>query len=164
MGDPDIARWNNLGSISLWHYDGFPANFPGYHMMADERGCLFLIGLIERFRSSQYPARKTVPLTKPSAEQLAVPNCGRKCQLARELELRYRRELEDRHWVLSESDGKVTIELGLDGLRQIDRGATDMMQAKGDWSTGEGDGSLWFWWHPHTPLAEQFARGNKPRG
>jgi hypothetical protein len=62
MADPDIEKWTQRGSILLWHYEGFPKNYCGYHLTADQDGCVFLIGLVERFRNAQYPARKRIAL------------------------------------------------------------------------------------------------------
>ena len=131
--------------------------------MADQGGCQFLMGLVERFRKSSYPASKKVSLTKPSPAHLSIPNCRRKCLPARELELRYRREFGDIHWSVSELGGRIIVELGLDGLLQIDRGASDMMQGRGDWAGGEGNESLWFWWYPREAPASRTMDGQGVR-
>jgi len=149
MADPDIERWTNRGSISIWRYEDFPRNYHGYHLTADSLGCTFLLGLVELFRNARYPARKVVELTIPNSEHLAIPNCPRKCVPARTAEFRFRRDSPDDHWSIGEADGKVTIETGTTGLLGLDRGFADITLNKGDWATGEGNDALWFWWHPY---------------
>ena len=149
MADPEIERWTNYGSISLWHYEGFPKNYNGYHLAADNQGCIFLLGLVERFRNAQYPARKAIALTPPAADQLAVPNCPQQCIPAKRVEFCFRRDYADVHWSIVDHDGSIIIETGATGLCALDRGVGDILLGKGDWSTGEGTQSLWFWWHPH---------------
>jgi hypothetical protein len=150
MADPEIEQWNRRGSISLWHYDGFPKSYCGYHLSADQAGCAFLSGLIARFRNAQYPARKKIALDRPTPEVLSVPNCPKQCLPAEHVELCFRSDWDDGHWSVGERDGEVVIEMGARGLNDIDRGAADMARAAGDWSTGSGTQSLWFWWHPNT--------------
>lgn len=149
MADPDIERWRNRGSISIWHYEGFPDNYHGYHLTADAQGCVFLLGLIELFRNAQYPARKVMELTTPTSDHLAIPNCPQKCIRASMAEFRFRREYPDSHWSIAETDGKVIIETGAIGLCELDRGFADVALGKGDWATGDGNSALWFWWHPN---------------
>ena len=151
MADPDIENWTQRGTISLWHYEGFPKDYCGYHLTADRDGCVFLAGLVERFRKAQYPARKRISLDAPTSEILSVPNCARKCISAESVELRFRRDFSSDHWSATEIGSEVRIEMGANGLDDFDRGVADMMAAGGDWSTGAGEESLWFWWHPDMP-------------
>ncbi len=139
-------NFEQSGSISLWHYHEFPKNYRGYHINADVQGCAFLIGLIERFRNEIYPARKKIRLEAPTSAVLAVPNCSAKCIPASSIEFRFHRELSDDHWSLSENHGEVIIEMGLNGLNDLERGFKDIQLGEGDWSTGRGNESLWFWW------------------
>ena len=150
MAFPHIERWNNHGSMLVWHYDGYPSNFPGYHLMADKDACIFLIGLVDRFRNTRDPARKVVSLEQPTEQHLSIPNCKRKCIPADRVEFRYREDYEDGHWMITRDGGEVSVDLGFDGLSFLDRGAADMLLAEGDWAAGEGDNSLWFWRHPAT--------------
>ena len=160
MADPDIEKWTQRGSISLWHYKDFPKNYCGYHLTADQDGCVFLIGLVERFRNAQYPARKQIALDTPTPDVLSVPNCPRKCIPADRVELRFRRDFSDDHWSITESGREVKIEMGANGLNDLDRGVGDMILADGDWSTGSGESSLWFWWHPNTPKQNKRMESN----
>ena len=146
MADREIEIWNNKGSLSLWHYEGFPRDYCGYHLSADRVGAEFLVGLIERFRSARYPARKVVALDVPSQEVLSVPNCATKCINAQQVEFCFRIENPEDHWSISDSDGSVKIEMGARGLDALERGAGDMLLGNGDWSTGTGNQALWFWW------------------
>lgn len=145
MVDPEIERWKNRGSISLWHYEGFPKNYCGYHLTADAEGCRFLSGLFERFREAKYPARKRILLDPPTPDQLKIPNCSRKCVPARWVEFRFRREFDKDHWQITENEGAVTIETGEAGLSELDRGVADIIRGEGDWSIGSEKNSLWFW-------------------
>ena len=163
MADPEIDRWRNSGSISLWHYDGFPKSYSGYHLMADKHGCAFLLGLVELFRNAQYPARKKIDLEIPGSDQLAVPNCSKKPIPARSVEFRFRRELDDSHWMISDGGNEIVVEMGPVGLCELDRGTSDMILGRGDWSTGADSNALWFWWHPDIDAkAEQGVADQRP--
>ena len=148
MADFEIEQWHNSGAISIWHYEDFPKNYHGYHLMADQTGCDFLRGLVERFRKARYPARKKFALRPPTRNQLAVPNCSKKCLPARNVEFRFRHEFDKAHWMISEKSGELVIELGTAGLQELDRGVSDMTQGRGDWAMGGASKALWFWWHP----------------
>jgi hypothetical protein len=114
---------------------------------------ILLLGLVERFRSARYPARKQVALDSPKSDHLAVPNCHQKCIPAKRVDFRFRRDLDNEHWLITESGGDAVIEMGEAGLCAIDRGAADMILGKGDWATSSGVNSLWFWGHPHSTTA-----------
>jgi len=145
MADHAIETWNKTGLISLWHYEDFPKSYCGYHLTADPKGCVFLLGLMERFRNAVHPARKRIILDAPTAGMLAVPNCPRKCVPAESVEFRFRRDMAGHHWSVIEKDREVRIEMGSDGLADLERGAKDMIVGVGDWSIGTGRESLWFW-------------------
>jgi hypothetical protein len=145
MAGPDIEKWRNLGTVSVWHYEGFPRNHNGYHLNADAEGGAFLLGLFERFRSACFPARKAIQLTGPTAEQLAVPACRGKCVPAERLELRYRRDAPEDHGWIEDRDGVLVIEMGLSRLAEFERGIRDIARGEGDWAIHGDSRSLWFW-------------------
>lgn len=155
MADAKITKWGQRGVMSLWHYEGFPRNYPGYHLTANSDGCAFLIGLFKLFRNAKYPARRDIALNPPSSAILAIPNCHQPCVPARRVEFRFRRDFEDTHWTIAESRGEVVIELGMDGLNALEQGASDMLRGEGDWCIGAGTESLWFWWHPETLVSNK---------
>lgn len=147
MTDPEKWKeWKQRGSISLWHYEGFPKNYRGYHLTADREGCEFLLGLIGLFWNEGYPARKKIILDAPTPAMLAVPNCGLKCIPAGRLELCFLRDQGDGHWSVTGSEGEVIIETGANGLKDLERGIMDISHGQGDWAMGSGKESLWFWW------------------
>jgi len=148
MSDPKIDAWKPRGAIYIWHYEGFPKNFPGYHLTADQQGCIFLLGLFERFRGTHYPAHKKFPLLPPTPNHLAIPNCPKAAIPARLAEFRFQRDFPNDYWSMSEADGMVAIETGATGLSALERGILDILLGKGDWFTGQGNHCLWFWWHP----------------
>ena len=139
-------KWKQQGSISLWHYEGFPKNICGYHLTSDQAGCEFLLGLTELFRNAEYPAQKKIILDAPTSARLAVPGCPGKCVPAARLELRFLSTACDEHWTVNESDGEVIIEMGASSLKDLERGIRDITLGQGDWSIGNGRKSLWFWW------------------
>ena len=121
MADLEIEKWKPAGVISLWHYDGFPKNYCGFHLTADQNACPSLLRLV---------------------------TCSQKCIPAEHLEIRFRREYSDDHWAVTENDQGIAVEMGVDGLNNFERGIADVMSGKGDWSIGSGKESLWFWWQP----------------
>jgi hypothetical protein len=74
--------------------------------------------------------------------------------------LRFRRDYSPDHWSVTENDREVKIEMGANGLSDLDRGAADMILADGDWSTGSGEESLRFWWRPNTPTKNKRMESN----
>lgn len=142
VADPEIEKWRNLGKVSVWHYEGFPRDFHGYHLSADAGGCAFLLGLIDRFRSARFPARKMIQLTAPAA----AVNTRWKCVPAARLELRYRRDAPEEHWWIEDRDGGLVIEMGISKLAEFERGIRDIARGGGDWAMHGDSRSLWFWW------------------
>jgi hypothetical protein len=134
------------GVISVWHYDGFPRNYHGYHFNADTAGCAFLKDLIERLRAGWLPEGKGFKLTAPTAPQLAVPNCPVKCVPATRLELRCRRDGPADHFGIEDRDGRLVIDMGHSKLADFERGIDDVLNGKGDWAIHGVGRSLWFWW------------------
>lgn len=146
MTAPGIEQWNNRGRVSVWHYEGFPRNYPGYHLNADHGGCEFLKGLAERFRFSCTPAGKSFKLAAPTAAQLAVPGCCGKCIPALRLELRYRPDAAEDHWLIEDREGQLRIEMGPLKLAEFERGIDDIVRRNGDWAMHGNSRPLWFWW------------------
>jgi hypothetical protein len=146
MNAPEIEQWNNRGRVSVWHYEGFPRNYHGYHLNADSGGCEFLKGLAGRFRSSCFPAGKSFKLAAPTAPQLRVPGCCVKCVPAVRLELRYMPDAPEDHWLLEDREGHLLIEMGLSKLAEFERGIDDILRRTGDWAIHGNSRSLWFWW------------------
>ncbi len=130
----------------MWHYEGFPRNYHGYHLNANAAGCVFLKGLTERLRDGCLPESNAFKLATPTAAQLAVPNCSVKCVPATRLELQYRRDAPDDHFVIEDRDGRLVIEMGLSKLAEFERGIDDVSRGEGDWAIHGTGPSLWFWW------------------
>jgi hypothetical protein len=143
--DSEIERWRNRGVISVWHYDGFPRDYHGYHLHADAAGCSFLKGLVERLRAGRIPDGKSFKLAAPTATQLAVPNCRATCVPARRLELRYRRDVPQDHWSIEDLEGNLMIEMGLSKLAEFERGIDDISRGEGDWAIHGASRALWLW-------------------
>lgn len=130
----------------MWHYEGFPRNYHGYHLNADAAGCLLLKGQIERLRDGCSLEGKGITLASPTAAQLAVPNCPVKCISATHLDLRYRRDGPDDHFTVEDRGGRLVIEMGLSKLAEFERGIDDISRCEGDWAMHGTGRSLWFWW------------------
>ena len=134
------------GVISVWHYEGFPRNYHGYHFNADAAGYAFLKGLIERLRVGRLPEGKGIKLAVPTPAQLAVPNCPVKCVPATRLQLRYRRDAPADHFGIEDRDGRLVCDMGHSKLADFERGIDDVFNGKGDWAIHGTGRSLWFWW------------------
>lgn len=130
----------------MWHYAGFPRNYPGYHLNADAAGCVFLKGLIEQLRDGRLPGGKGIKLTAPTTAQLAVPNCPLKCIPATHLDLQYRMEAPDDHFSIEDREGRLVVEMGHSKLAEFERGIDDISRGGGDWAVHGSGRSLWFWW------------------
>jgi hypothetical protein len=146
MADLEIERWNNEGRVYLWRYQNDPPSYSGHHLTADESGCRYLQGLIERFREAKYPARKTFALAKAGRRQFAVPNCSEKPLVCRRLTLKYHAEWGPEKARLVEVDGEVVFEMGSVRLHEFEKGIKDISQSDGDWAMSGKEACLWFWW------------------
>ena len=75
MRPNDVNSWKQAGRISLWRYAEPNRNNEGWHLAVDESGHESLVDLLRRFRNrgSAGAELRTVNLTKPSDEVLAVP-------------------------------------------------------------------------------------------
>jgi hypothetical protein len=146
MAESQIEKFQNRGLISVWHYEGFPRDYHGYHFNADAAGCTSLKGLIERLRAGRLHEGEGLKLATPTAAQLAVPNCSVACVPATFLDLRYLRDAQGDHFVIEDQDGRLVIEMGLSKLAEFERGIDDVSRGEGDWAIHGAGRSLWFWW------------------
>ena len=136
------------GSISLWRYRENVRNYPGWHLSADRRGGESLHALLLALRSTS--GHRTVPITRPTAEVLSVPN--NKNGTAKWIAVdKWRIEYaEANHWAFTQKGELALLTIGTEDMADLIAGVATM-QADGDYSIGEGESGqrLWLWWRPN---------------
>ena len=134
-------EWKQNGRVSIWSYEGNPRNYPGWHLNCDEAGVASLRSLVASLANSQELARRTVSVTRPVQEQLAVPNCSAKPRAPEKLILEV-----SSNWFISEAENKVVLGFPVEMAIELDGGLRSLSQGDGDYYIGEKGSELWFWW------------------
>ena len=133
--------WKQNGRVSIWSYEGKPRNYPGWHLNCDEAGALSLMRLVASLANSPELAKRTVSVTRPVQEQLAVPNCSAKPRAPEKLVL----EVSSK-WFISEAKDKVVLGFPAEMAIELESGLRSLSQGDGDYYIGEKGSELWFWW------------------
>lgn len=100
-----------------------------------------LRNLVASLANSQELARRTVSVTRPVQEQLAVPNCSAKPRSPEKLIL----EVSSK-WFISEAEDKVVLGFPVEMAIELECGLQSLSQGDGDYYIGEKESELWFWW------------------
>lgn len=110
-------------------------------MHCDKAGATSLAKLISSFSNVSEICQRTVVLSKPTEQQLSVPNCSAKVMSDTKLLV-----TKQEKWSIASEDGKTHV--GFDGehLSQLVEAILGISEGKGDFSIGPKGSRLWFWW------------------
>ena len=72
----EVYKWKQNGHIFLWSFLSNTKNFPGYHLACDSAGRDSLLSLIRILKVSPVGTYRTIKLSEPTKDVLAVPNNG----------------------------------------------------------------------------------------
>ena len=140
----NINKWKQSGNIYIWRYQDNPRNYPGWHLSANNSGCISFSELLQALIDSPPEANRTVQLSVPTEKQFCVPNCNRK-PIA-ETKLRIKRSGNTDKWALTKNEDKLQLDIGIVYLQKFISGIADIQQGKGDYCIGRDNQELWFWW------------------
>ena len=136
-------------TIALWRYLENERNYPGYHLTADGSGCQLLRDQISCMLDRR-TADAEVALSPATQRMLNVPNNRRgeaRCVYFSSLWLHRSEVAGDLR--MTESAGACQLLASLDFLAQMRAGIEDIGHGRGDYSIGDKNGQLlWFWWFP----------------
>lgn len=132
------------GELFLWRYEPENKNYAGWHCSGSQCGSAWMIGFIDFVAAEHTSFTKSIALSRPTAEQYAVPNCKATPIAAEKLSLSfYPDELE--HWHITFENGNVHLSLGSEGLKSLRQGMLDILNGYGDYRVGKKGSGLWFW-------------------
>jgi len=148
-----LESWRQKGSLALWQYTENRGNYPGWHLSADDAGCVSLVVLLDLFRSGGVAASRLVAVVPPTPDVLAVPNNRAAGFVApKELLLSYSETPSE--WHFPSSLEPATLTVGDAFARQLRDGIAGIPSGKGDYSIGtdrRGNLRLTFWWRVTPP-------------
>lgn len=141
-----VRQWRLSGNVYLWRYKGNARNYPGWHLPADTLACASLLDLIKLMSDSQFTSEVMLPLSPPTPREIRLPN-AKFIHLPATLLLIYYSpiKLTADHWQLTESNGRVRLEVGSDHLSEFQKGIAGIVPHENDYWIGVSGQELWFW-------------------
>ena len=135
------------GQICLWRYRERVGNYPGFHLSADVAGCDQLLALLADLAKTRTSRIANIVLDPVTAAVLVVPNNGDAAISAyRHLEIVVDPRFAPERMHFTVMNDRVRMELSSVQVESLAAGVTDIRQGRGDYSIGEDDDQLWFWW------------------
>lgn len=145
--------WKQTGSVALWRYTENQRNYPGWHLSADDTGCASLIALLDAFSTDGIAGNRTVSITSPTPEILAVPNNWSASFVAPDKLLISVSDTPSQ-WSFPESLDPAELTIGADWLPKLRLAIAGIPRGEGDYSIGvsnAGSLRLTFWWQVTLP-------------
>ncbi len=140
----NINKWKQSGNIYIWRYQDNPKNYRGWHLSANNSGCISISELLQALIDSPPEAYRTVQLSVPTDKQFCVPNCKRKPISETKLII-VKSGIPD-EWTLTNNEDKLQLNIGTVYLHKFISGIADIQRGEGDYFIGRKDQELWFWW------------------
>ena len=143
MGDPNVERWRQRGTIAMWmnrhrHRE--------WNIVADDDACDGLVQLLDLMEIGEWSSKRELRLTKP----VKTPDHGGvfPFRSATQLTIKYPKDrVPDDHWHFTENDRQLLLEIGLTRLQEMRDAIKDMKKGGGDYCIGDQDSNpLWIWW------------------
>ncbi len=141
----NINKWTQHGKVYLWQYNGSPKNYIGWHITCDKEGIVSLSELISLMIKSDDNGKRTVNLFKPKSSELKVPNCKSKAIAVTKITILYEADSPD-IWDFRKEDERVFLHTGINQLIKFKSGLQNLGQGQGDYSIGDKENKVWFWW------------------
>ena len=145
MGDPNVERWRQRGTIAMWMNRRDPRRSE-WNIAADDAACDGLLQLFDLMENGEWSSKKELRLTKP----VKTPDHGGDFPFrsAKQLTIKYPKDrVSNNHWQFTENGRKLLLEIGLTRLQELREAITDMKTGGGDYLIGDRDNNpLWIWW------------------
>lgn len=139
----ESEKWTQDGRVFLWRYTENTRNFPGWHLALDVLGGNSLLTLFSSMKASNQPTMRTVRLTKPGSDVLAIPNNRTSRIVTKDKLLINWTPDRKNEWSIDEQDDEVIMVLGKKVLANIENAIENPNKAF-DTTIGV-DPLLWFW-------------------
>jgi hypothetical protein len=104
-----------------------------------------MLALLDALALDGPGATRTLQLSPPSPAQLAVPN-NRDARWDAPATLRLTVDEDVAFWQWDVDGARATLRLGKAATGALEQGVVDIAAGRGDYSVGQGDQALWFWW------------------
>lgn len=140
--------WKQAGSVALWRYTENQRNYPGWHLSADDAGCISLIALLDAFSADGVACSRTISIARPTPEILDVPN-NRSAAYVAPAKLLLSFSDTPSQWSFPDSLDPAELTIGADWLPKLRQAIAGIPRGEGDYSTGLSKGGslrLTFWW------------------
>jgi hypothetical protein len=139
----EIIKWTQKGQVFFWRYTENIRNYPGWHLALDLSGGNSVLVLLSSMKLLNEPTMRTVRLTKPGPDVLAIPNNPKSGIVAKDrLRIDWTPEPKN-EWSIDEQDDEVVMALGKTVLANIEKAIENPKKAFD--TTIALDPFLWFW-------------------
>ncbi len=139
----EIDKWVQSGKVFLWRYTENTRSFPGWHLAFDFLGANSLLTLFSSMKMLNQPTMRTIRLSKPGSDVLAIPN-NRTSRIMAKDKLRINWTPDRKNeWSINEQDDDVIMVLGKKVLANIEKAIENPNKAFD--TTLAVDPLLWFW-------------------
>jgi hypothetical protein len=156
----DISKWQFEGQAFIWRYKVYSENYFGYHFTADKSGCESLADLCGLFCKSAEPRHRTVEISPPTSDILAIPNYDTKVWAPKKLKLKVLADdSQGSEWLAKAQGELLELQLGKGKLAELKAALEDLPEGAHDYFIGperddkkKDEMSLWFWLYPETRI------------
>ena len=143
-----VNNWKQKGNIYLWRYAGNPKNYSGWHLTGDNEGVESLLELLGLMLEENSGSNRTFRLSKPGMDITSVVGC--RDRMIAESKVKFCYEVSEATELnINPNSDDFEIVINRNSTNHLIFGLKDVKNGKGDYSTGQKQNKLWFWWAPH---------------
>jgi hypothetical protein len=139
----EIAKWTQNGKVYFWRYTEKARNYSGWHLALDVPGAKSLLTLLSSMKALNQPTMRTIRLSKPGPDVLAIPNNPTSKIVAKDkLRINWAPGRKN-EWSIEEQNDELVMLLGESVLANIEK--TIKNPSKAFDTTLAIEPLLWFW-------------------
>ena len=139
----EIDKWVQNGKVFLWRYTENTRNYPGWHLALDFPAANSLLTLFSLMKGLNQPTMRTIRLSKPGSDVLAIPNNRRSGIVSKDkVRVNWTPDRKD-EWSIDEPNDEVIMRLGERVLANIENAIQNPSKAFD--TTIAMEPILWFW-------------------
>ena len=139
----EIHKWVQNGKVFLWRYTENTRNYRGWHLALDLLGANSLLTLFSSIKALNQPTMRTIRLTNPGSDVLAIPNNRTSKIVVKEKLLINWIPDRKNEWSIDEQNNQLIIRLGKNVLVNIEKAIQTPTKAFD--TTIAIEPILWFW-------------------
>ena len=145
FAEMEKSRKLTIPGLYMWSYPRCPRGYRGYHLTGTKDACRTLLNQ-NVFWEESCESSLTILLKAGSANAKTVVGISDPDLDIRSSELFFRPEMSKYHWTTAKTENNVQFQMGKEQRSILRDGIIAIAEGKGDWSIGEGENALWFWW------------------